>query len=97
MQTRTVFSALVLALALLAAPLGAKTLDLTTATVPELEDKPYYMDPDWDRGAAAFPPPAGGTIPTNESVFALAFRDGLIQLHWLAIGIPLIVARYLSK
>jgi len=37
MQTRTVFSALVLALALLAAPLGAKTLDLTTATVPELE------------------------------------------------------------
>lgn len=67
------------------------------ATVLQLEDKPYFMNPDWDAGASAFPPPAGATIPSKESVFAVAFRDGLVQLHWIAIAIPLIVAGYLHS
>ena len=67
------------------------------ATVLQLEAHPYFLNPEYQAGAIAFPPSHGASIPSKESVFRVAFRDGLIQLHMLAIVLPLFVAHYLHK
>jgi hypothetical protein len=67
------------------------------APLTELEATPYFLNPDWDKGAIAFPPPTGVTIPPKETVFGVAFRDGLIELHWLALVVCLFAMFYYAK
>jgi hypothetical protein len=64
------------------------------APVADLEAQPYFLNPDYRQGAAAFPPPAGAAIPAEESVLGVAFRAGLFELHWLAMLVTLFSVFY---
>jgi hypothetical protein len=67
------------------------------APVSDLEAQPYFLDPDYRRGAAAFPPPASAAIPPAETVMKVAFRTGLFELHWMAIIVTLFSVIYFYK
>jgi hypothetical protein len=67
------------------------------APVSQLEAQPYFLNPDYGAGAAAFPPPTGAAIPNEKSVISVAFRDGLVQLHWLAVLVTLSAVCYFYK
>jgi len=67
------------------------------APVAQLEAQPYFLNPDYEKGAKAFPPPRDADIPAEQSVLEVALRDGLIQLHWLAVVITLGAALYLRN
>jgi hypothetical protein len=67
------------------------------SSVPALEAQPYFLDPDYVRGAAVFPPAANVVIPAKESVLGVAFRAGLFELHWLAMVVTLFAVFYFYR
>jgi hypothetical protein len=67
------------------------------APVAQLEAQPYFLNPDYRAGESAFPVPSGAVIPKEETVFSVAFRDGLVQLHWLTIVVTLCAVYYFYK
>ena len=74
---------------------GAPADRVRQAGISELQANPYYMNPDYAAGEIAFPVPASATIPAKESIFNVAFRKGLVELHWVAILAPTAIAIYM--
>lgn len=63
------------------------------ATIAQLEADPWFLNPDYNAGARSFP--VSQPIPRDISVIRMAFRDGLIQLHGMAVLLPLALGVYL--